>query len=75
VLASTASASTAKFGALSYRPTELSMLSGDTSRAEQILGWRARISLDEGLDRTIAWFRDVGAGLPEYQLADGASTR
>jgi len=75
VLAATGSASTARFGALSYRPTELSMLSGDTSRATQILGWRARVSLDEGLDRTIAWFRAVGAGLPEYQLADAASTQ
>jgi UDP-glucose 4-epimerase len=75
VLAATGSASTARFGALSYRTTELPMLSGDTSRAAQILGWRARTSLDEGLDRTIAWFRAVGAGLPEYQLVDAASTR
>ena len=73
VLVGTASTSTARFGALAYRPTELSMLSGDTSRAERILGWRARVSLDEGLDRTIAWFRTVGAGLPEYQLADATS--
>lgn len=75
VLLGTGSASTARFGALSYRPTELSMLSGDTSRAEQILGWRARVSLEEGLDRTIAWFRTVGAGLPEYQLADATTDR
>ena len=29
----------------------------DTSKAERLLGWRARTSLDEGLSRTIAWFR------------------
>jgi nucleoside-diphosphate-sugar epimerase len=68
VLRSTGSTSAARFGALSYRPTELAVLSGDTTRAEQILGWRARVTLDEGLSRTIDWFRTVGAGLPEYQF-------
>jgi GDP-L-fucose synthase len=29
----------------------------DTSRAARQLGWRARTSLDEGLARTIAWYR------------------
>jgi nucleoside-diphosphate-sugar epimerase len=75
VLRRTGSTSMARFGALSYRSTELPVLSGDTARAEQILGWRARVSLEEGLDRTIAWFRAVGAGLPEYQLADAAADR
>jgi nucleoside-diphosphate-sugar epimerase len=75
VLHCTGSTSVARFGALSYRSTELPVLSGDTSRAERILGWRARVSLDEGLERTIAWFRTVGAGLPEYQLAEAATDR
>lgn len=70
VLAATGSASVARFGALPYRPTEALMLSGDPSRTARVLGWRARVSLEEGLGRTIAWFRDVGAALPEYQLAD-----
>ena len=30
----------------------------DTTKAERLLGWRARTSLDEGLRRTIAWFRE-----------------
>jgi len=30
----------------------------DTSRAEQLLGWRATTPLDEGLRRTVAWFRE-----------------
>jgi GDP-L-fucose synthase len=29
----------------------------DTSRAARLLGWRARTGLDEGLTRTIAWYR------------------
>jgi nucleoside-diphosphate-sugar epimerase len=68
VLRSTRSASEARFGALAYRPTEYKMLSGDPSRAERVLGWRARVSLEDGLDRTIAWFKQVGAGLSEYQV-------
>jgi nucleoside-diphosphate-sugar epimerase len=67
VLRSTQSSSEARFGALAYRPTEYKMLSGDPSRAERVLGWRARVSLEDGLDRTIAWFKQVGTGLPEYQ--------
>jgi len=68
VLQCTASRSEARFGALSYRPTELAVLSGDPSRAAQVLGWRARVALEDGLARTIAWFRSAGAEFPEYQL-------
>jgi len=28
----------------------------DTSKAARMLGWSARVSLDEGLDRTVKWF-------------------
>src|SRR6266705_4375784 len=40
----------------------------DTSRAEELLGWRATTSFDVGLRRTIEWFRSearapAGAGL------------
>jgi CDP-glucose 4,6-dehydratase len=33
----------------------------DASLARERLGWRPRFSLDEGLDRTIAWYRDFFA--------------
>lgn len=29
----------------------------DTSKARELLGWEETVSLDEGLDRTIEWFR------------------
>jgi GDP-L-fucose synthase len=31
----------------------------DTSRAEQEFGWRASVSLEEGIHRTIEWYRSV----------------
>ena len=31
----------------------------DTTRAEEILGWKAQISLRQGLERTLPWFKEV----------------
>jgi dTDP-glucose 4,6-dehydratase len=31
---------------------------GSTEKAQRLLGWRARSSLEEGLERTVAWYRD-----------------
>jgi dTDP-glucose 4,6-dehydratase len=33
----------------------------DTTRAEQLLGWRPMVPSEEGLRRTVAWFADRGA--------------
>jgi len=30
----------------------------DTSKAEKLLGFKAKVPLEEGLKRTIAWFRE-----------------
>ncbi len=49
--------STIEIGALPYRPTEIWRMYADSSRARQILGWRPRVSLDEGLRLTVDWFR------------------
>ncbi|MGQ9599928.1 MAG: SDR family NAD(P)-dependent oxidoreductase [Anaerolineae bacterium] len=38
--------------------SEVLRLHADAKRAHQILGWQPRVSLDEGLERTIAWIRD-----------------
>lgn len=42
-------------GALPYRPGQIWRMIGDNSRAKETLGWQPRVSLDEGLRRTIAW--------------------
>jgi UDP-glucuronate decarboxylase len=34
----------------------------DITRARDILGWSPRVSLEEGLERTIDWFRQTGVG-------------
>jgi GDP-L-fucose synthase len=36
----------------------------DVSRAGQAFGWRARMPLEEGLARTIAWYRESRSTLP-----------
>lgn len=34
----------------------------DTTKAEEALGWSPRVDIEDGLERTIAWFRDHEAG-------------
>jgi dTDP-glucose 4,6-dehydratase len=38
------------------RPGQVDRHVGSTEKAERLLGWRARTSFEEGLDRTIAWY-------------------
>jgi dTDP-glucose 4,6-dehydratase len=38
--------------------SEVSRLHSDSSKAERLAGWRAEISLDEGLQRTADWIRE-----------------
>jgi dTDP-glucose 4,6-dehydratase len=40
------------------RPGQVHRHIGSTEKAEQLLGWRARSSFEEGLDRTIAWYSE-----------------
>lgn len=54
-----------KVGALPYRPKEIWRMYCDNSKARALLGWVPRVGLDEGLDRTIAWY--------ERELADPQS--
>jgi dTDP-glucose 4,6-dehydratase len=37
----------------------------DISRAKELLGWEPRISFDDGMQRTITWFRERVQGAPE----------
>jgi dTDP-glucose 4,6-dehydratase len=43
---------------VSERPGQVDRHIGTTEKAERLLGWRARTSFDEGLERTVAWYRD-----------------
>lgn len=46
-------------GGAPERATEIFDLVGDAALARAQLGWRPRVSLDEGLARTIAWHREA----------------
>ncbi len=48
---------TARFGALPDRPTEIWEMRSDSTKAREVLGWFPRHSLEEGLEKTIAWYR------------------
>jgi UDP-glucose 4-epimerase len=39
------------------RPGELQRIVVDPSKAAAVLGWKAETGLDEGLERTVAWFQ------------------
>ncbi len=45
-------------GALPYRPTEIWRMFADSTRAREMLGWSPQVNLEEGLKRTIEWFRE-----------------
>jgi nucleoside-diphosphate-sugar epimerase len=46
------------FGEVPYRPDQIMHLQADISRLQQATGWSPQVSLDEGLRRTVAWFRE-----------------
>jgi nucleoside-diphosphate-sugar epimerase len=48
------------FGEVPYRPDQIMHLHADISRLQQVTGWSPQVSLDEGLRRTVAWFRENG---------------
>jgi UDP-glucose 4-epimerase len=45
-----------EFGALPERPTEIPRMWSDATKAREVLGWKPQVSLEEGLQRTIAWY-------------------
>ena len=47
----------AEFGALPYRDGEMWVQSGDRAAAAAHLNWTPRVGLEDGLARTIDWFR------------------
>lgn len=44
-------------GALPYRPGEIMRYCCSNRKAKEVLGWEPRVSLEEGLRRTIQWYK------------------
>jgi dTDP-glucose 4,6-dehydratase len=40
------------------RPGQVDRHIGSTEKAERLLGWRARTPFEDGLERTVAWYRE-----------------
>ena len=51
------STSDLRIGALKNRPTEVWRMSSDNERALNLLNWKPSISFDEGLEKTISWYK------------------
>jgi UDP-glucose 4-epimerase len=62
------------FGEVPARPFERVRVA-DRAVAEALLGWRPRTSLDAGLDKTVAYYRDQRAETPHHRPARHASLR
>jgi nucleoside-diphosphate-sugar epimerase len=48
-------------GEITFRPlhyTDVEMRIPNVDKARKLLGWEAKVDLDEGLSRTIAWYRE-----------------
>jgi nucleoside-diphosphate-sugar epimerase len=46
-------------GALPYRENEIWHMYCDNTKAKEILGWKPRHGLEQGLRKTIAWYREM----------------
>ena len=46
-----------EIGALPYRPTEVWRMYCDNTRARETLGWRPKVTIEQGLKLTIEWYR------------------
>jgi nucleoside-diphosphate-sugar epimerase len=53
----TSTKSKIELGALPYRPTEIWHMYCDSARARRELNWQPATTIDEGLRRTVEWFR------------------
>jgi len=65
-----------KFGALPERPTEIHRMFSDSTKARERFGWTPRHTLREGLEKTIAWYREQLAepASPFFAAARGAES-
>ena len=53
----TNSRSKLSIGALKYRPTEIWKMYCDNSKAKQILKWKPNVSFEDGLKKTVNWYK------------------
>ncbi len=51
-----------RFNTMEPRPWDLTDWYGDPRKAEDLLGWNARVSFETGLERTATWWRDMLQG-------------
>ena len=51
------SSSALEIGKLPDRPTEIWRMSADNNRARELFGWAPKISFEDGLTKTVEWFR------------------
>jgi nucleoside-diphosphate-sugar epimerase len=51
-------------GAYPARPTDTTHWVADIRKAERLLGWRPRHTLEDGISKTISWFREHGGLYP-----------
>jgi dTDP-glucose 4,6-dehydratase len=56
------------------RPGQVSRHVGSTEKAKRLLGWRARTSLEDGLGRTVQWYRENEAWWRATQAASVSSS-
>jgi nucleoside-diphosphate-sugar epimerase len=54
------SASDVRWSAMPARRWDTTAWCADPTRAQEVLGWRARLDLVEGVRRTAAWMKEVG---------------
>ena len=47
-----------QFGKIAYRPSESMELYGSISKSKSLLGWEPQITLENGLSKTIQWFKE-----------------
>jgi len=62
------SESAINFGAIKYREDQLMYMEADISKISKELEWRPRIELDDGLQRTIQFYRNCSDNLSERQM-------
>jgi UDP-glucose 4-epimerase len=48
------------FGEVPYRPDQIMRMDVDVSRLREATGWKPEVGLEDGLSRTIRWFRQQG---------------